>query len=94
MLRPNARERRVEIAKLVFGVAGLAQLVPARERQRLDVLTNTGVGVIGEPGRSLHDVGIGVVDESSGDVRHREHSSVGSRSAGLIDDVDLATVRE
>ena len=64
------RERRVEIAQLIARVAGLAQLVAARQRERLDPVANRWVGVVGEPRRRLHDVRIGIVNESIRDVRH------------------------
>ena len=60
----------VEVGQLLVGVAGLAQLVAAGERQGFDAVTDRRVGVVAEPRRRLHDVGVGVVDDAVGDVRH------------------------
>ena len=59
----RAVERRVEVAQLLVRVAGLAQLVAARVAQRLDAVADRRVGVVAQPGRRLHDVGVGVVHD-------------------------------
>ena len=70
VLRRQLHERGVEIAQLLLGVTGLLELVAARQLQRLDAVADVGVGVVPQPGRRLHDVGVRVVDDPPLDVRH------------------------
>ena len=82
-------ERGVEIAKLLIRVAGLAQFVAARVAERLDAVSQGGVRVGDQPARRLHDVGVGIVHDSTRRVvrhppslaRHHEISS-GRRGKG------------
>ena len=72
VLRGQPVEGGDEVALLLVGVAGLAQLVAARVAQRLDAVADGGVGVVAQPRRRLHDVGVGVVDDEARlVVRHR-----------------------
>ena len=71
----QALEGGLEVLLLGVGVAGLAQLVAAREAQRLDPVPHGRVGVVPEPARRLHDVSVGVVDDPQRVVRHRISSS-------------------
>ena len=81
VLGGEAVERGVEVALLLGGVAGLAQLVAARVAQRLDPVADARVGVVAQPGRRLHDVGVGVVhDEPRLVVRHRSPPGLGRPS--------------
>ena len=70
VLRGELLERGVEVAQLLVGITGLAQLVAALELQRLDPLADVGVGVVAQPVGRLHDVRVGVVDDPAFDVRH------------------------
>ena len=70
VLGPQAIERGVEVAQLLVGVAGLAQLVAARVPQRLDAVADVGIGVVTQPGRRLHEVRVGVVHDAPAAVRH------------------------
>ncbi|MHB8438365.1 MAG: hypothetical protein ACYDD4_04295 [Acidimicrobiales bacterium] len=60
-----------EIALLVLDLTGLAQLVSTGVAKRCDALTDTGIGVVRQPRRGLHDVGVRVVDDPRFVVRHR-----------------------
>ena len=59
-----------QVALLVGGIARLAQLVPARVAQHGEPVPEGGLGVVAQPGRRLHDVGVGVVDDPPLGVRH------------------------
>jgi hypothetical protein len=61
-------EGRGQIALLIGRIPGLAQLVAARVAQRLDPVAKPGIGVIAQPRRRLHDVGVGVVHRQPGGV--------------------------
>ena len=68
--RPQALERRDQIALLVGRIAGLAQLVPAGVAQDGQAVPVGRLGVVPQPGGRLHDVGVGVVDDPALGVRH------------------------
>ncbi len=59
-------ERGIEIAQLLGRVAGLAELVDAGVVQRRDPLADACVGVVAQPVRRLHDMGVGVVHDQPG----------------------------
>ena len=59
----QAVEGVVEVGELLVRVARLAQLVAARVAQRRDAVAQRRVGVVAQPARRLHDVGVGVVDD-------------------------------
>jgi hypothetical protein len=61
-----------QVALLLGHVTGLAQLVPTRVPERLDAVPDGRVGVVPQPGRRLHDVGVGVVHHPPAAVRHGE----------------------
>ena len=59
-------ERGDQVAQLLVGIAGLAQLVAARVASSGAMRSRTaGIGVVPQPGRRLHDVGVGVVDDAA-----------------------------
>ena len=66
-------ERRNQVAGLLVGVARLPEFVASRVPKWLDPVPDTGIGVIAEPCRSLHDMGIGIVRNSPAVVRHGIH---------------------
>ena len=67
----EAGEGVAEVAQLLVRVTGLAQLVAARVPQRLDAVPHRRVGVVPQPLRRLHDVGVGIVhDQPRRVVRH------------------------
>ena len=72
---PQVVERGVEVAQLAFGLTGLPELVAARVAQRRDAVPDARVGVVAQPVRWLHDVGVGVVDDQPRRVV-RHHQSV------------------
>ena len=63
MLLGQPGERRVEVPQLLVRIAGLAQLVAFRVRQRRQPIPDLRIGMIPQPRRRLHDVGVGVVDD-------------------------------
>ncbi len=67
---PQRLERGQEVALLVGRVAGLAQLVPAGVAQHGQPVPVGGLGVVAQPGRRLHDVGVGVMDDPTLRVGH------------------------
>jgi len=70
VLRRQAVEGGGEVALLLGDVAGLAQLVAAGVAQCVDAVPDARVGVVAQPRRRLHDVGVGVVDHPPRHVRH------------------------
>ena len=66
----SCSKEAIEVALLLGGVAGLAQLVPARVAQHGQPVPVGGLGVVAQPGRRLHDVGVGVVDDPALGVGH------------------------
>jgi hypothetical protein len=70
---PEPFERRPEVPALLLGITGLTQLVASRVPQGLDPVPDGGIGVIAQPGGGLHDVGVGVMGDASGVVRHGPH---------------------
>ncbi len=60
----------------VLAVAGLDEFV--RVTGPLDAVANRGIGVVAQPVRRLHDVGVGVVDHAVGDVGHGTFCSIWS----------------
>ena len=59
-----------EVLQLLHGITALAKLVAAGIAKWLDAITDRRVGVLTEPCRGFHDVGVGVVDDSPGVVGH------------------------
>ena len=59
-----------QVVELLVGVTGLTQLVATEVPQRRDAVTNRGVGMVTQPLGRLHDVGVGIVDDAPGAVRH------------------------
>ena len=66
----SALEGGDQVALLLRRVAGLAQLVAARVAQDGEPVPVGGLGVVAQPGRRLHDVGVGVVDDPALGVGH------------------------
>ena len=66
----SASKAAIEVALLVGRVAGLAQLVPARVAQDGHAVPVGRFRVVPQPGRRLHDVGVGVVDDPALGVGH------------------------
>ena len=81
---PEPLERRLEVALLLGRVAGLAELVPARIAQHRKPVPKGRLRVVPQPGRRLHDVGVGVVDDPALGVRHRDPPFVISARAMSI----------
>ena len=52
----------------------LPQLVAARVAQRLDPVTDRRIGMVAQPVRRLHDVGVGIVHHEPGRVVHHRAS--------------------
>ncbi len=68
--RPQRVEGRGQVASLVGRVARLAQLVPARIAQHGEPVPVCRLRVVTQPGRRLHDVGVGVVDDAALGIGH------------------------
>ena len=67
---PQRVEGRDQVALLVGRVAGLAQLVAARIAQDGQAVAVGRLGMVPQPGRRLHNVGVGVVDDPALGVGH------------------------
>jgi hypothetical protein len=59
---------RISAASLLLVVARLLELVHVAGGS--DPVADRRIGVVAQPARCLHDVGVGVVNESVFDVRH------------------------
>ena len=70
MAGPQRVEGGDQVALLGGGIAGLAEFVPARVAQNGEPVPEGRLGVVAQPGRCLHDVGVGVVDHPPLGVRH------------------------
>ena len=67
---PQPVEGGQQVAPLLGGVARLAQLVAPRIAEHRQAVPEGGLGVVAQPGRCLHDVGVGVVDDPALGVGH------------------------
>ena len=77
-------ERRVEVAQLLVRITGLAQLVAPGVRQRRQPVPDLRIGVVPQPRRRLHDVGVGVVhDQPRRVVPHARVSLPGPQARSL-----------
>ena len=60
---PHPLEGPLEVAQLLAGIAGLAQLVAAGVLQRRDAVAQGRIGVLAQPAGRFHDVRVRVVDD-------------------------------
>ena len=63
-------KRRQQVALLVLGAARLSKLVATRVGQHREAIPEPLLGVVPQPHRRLHDVSIGIMDNSVPCIRH------------------------
>ena len=64
--RCKSPEGGIEIAQLLCRIAGLAELVDAGVVECCDAVADARVGMIAQPVRRFHDVGVGIVHNQPG----------------------------